>query len=208
MSDDTERLETGGGPRRLRLWNVSIGVTTLVAASLCLLVWFPNDIGSGFFKGSLTGRSVPGDAFFPTILVGLMASLSLLLILSALRGGASSVGEPVGRITLSNVVFLLQCALLTGTGIVLINVTGPALVGLWNAFGGSLSSYRSVSATFPVHVSGFFLGGTFIASGFIFLARHRLRPLDIAVAGLSAAFLILVFDVLLHNVLLPPNGDL
>lgn len=208
MSDGTEMLESGGDPRRTRLWNLGVGVATLVAASLCLLVWFPKDIGSGFFKGSLTGRSVPGDAFFPTILVGLMASLALLLILNSVRGGASRGGEPVGRITLSNVVFLLQCALLTGAGIMLMNVTGPALVGLWNAFGGAVSSYRSVSATFPVHVSGFFLGGTFIASGFIFLARHRLRPPDIAFAALSAALLILLFDVLLHNVLLPPNGDL
>lgn len=207
MSDRAEVMEAGGGdPRRSRLWNVGLAAGMLAAAALCLFVWFPNDIGSGFLKGSLTGRIAPGDAFFPTILVALTVPLSLILILSSLAGGRG--GEPVGSVTLANLVFLLQCALLTAVGITLMNVTGPVLVWLWNAFGGTVSSYRSVSATFPVDVSGFFLGGTVLASGFIFLARHRLRLVDVAIAALSVALLILIFDGLLHNVLLPPNGDL
>ncbi len=201
--------EPGGeAPRRRRNWNLGLGVATLAVVTLCLTLWFPNDIGSGFLKGSLTGRKLPGDAFFPTILVALMVPLSFLLILNALRGGARSGGEPVGRLTLSNIAFLLQCALLTAIGITLMNVTGPALVWLDRAFGGSVTSYRSVSATFPIDMSGFFLGGTVLASGFIFLARHRLRLVDVLVAAFSVALLILIFEGLLHNVLLPPNGDL
>ncbi|WP_226576006.1 hypothetical protein [Acuticoccus sediminis] len=196
--------------RRARAWNTWIGIALLVLAAVCLLVWFPRDIGSGFVARSISGRIMPADAFFPTILVSLMVPLALLLILTAQRRGPRAAGgEPVGRITAANALFLLQCAVLIGASLAVMTVVGPLLVRLHNALAGTpISGYRAVSATFPYDVSGFFLGGTLMAVCFIALARRTLRWRDVAVAAASVAGMILIFDLLLGNILLPPNGDL
>ena len=97
---------------------------------LCLLVWFPRDIGSGFLQTNLTGRTVPGDSFFPILLMGLMVPLAALLILSQLGARRGSDGEEVGRISLGNLGFLGRALLLTAASLLVMNWTGPALVAL------------------------------------------------------------------------------
>lgn len=200
--------ETAIAPREGR-WNLWFGLGTLVFAGLCLTVWFPRDIGSGFLQQNLTGRTVPGDAFFPVLLVGLMIPLALLLVLSQLRGGTPRGGEAVGRVSADNLLFLLRATLLVAAGLAVISWTGPLLVWLTNLAGLTAhSGYRAVSATFPYDVSGFFVGGTLLSAGFIHTARHTLRPRDVLIAALTTALLILIFDGLLENIQLPPNADL
>ncbi len=201
--------ETGTAGRGGGRWNLWFGLAVLGFAALCLTVWFPRDIGSGFTQENISGRIVPGDAFFPVILVGLMIPLACLLIFSQLRGGTARGGEPVGRIGLANLGFLARSVLLTALSLLVMNQTGPALVWATNALGlTDASGYRALSGTFPYNVAGFFVGATAMTLGYLHITRHALRLRDGLVAAFTAALLILVFAGLLDNVQLPPNADL
>ncbi|MEQ8256692.1 MULTISPECIES: hypothetical protein [Roseovarius] len=201
---ENEAREGQGGS-----WNLWLGLGVLGFVALCLTVWFPQDIGSGFMQKNLTGRTVPGDAFFPVLLVGLMVPLAILLVFSQLRPRPGASGEPVGHVGAGNLVFLIQVILLTGMSIVLMNLTGPAVVWLTNKAGlTAFSGYRAASATFPFNVSGFVAGGFLLICGFIRLTCRRLSLLHVLVALGVVLMLVLVFDILLENVHLPPNADL
>jgi hypothetical protein len=207
MTEDTR--DNGAAPQRGGRWNLWLGIGTLSFTALCLTIWFPRDIGSGFLQKNLTGRTVPGDAFFPVLLVGLMAPLAALLIFSQLRGGATRGGEPVGRIGAENLAFLFRAIILTALSLLAMTWAGPALVWLTNTLGlTDYSGYRAVSGTFPFDVSGFFVGATLLTCGYIHTTRHRLRLRDVLVSLTAAATLILLFDGLIDNVQLPPNADL
>lgn len=200
---DTCAGKTGGR------WNLWFGAAVLGFAVLCLTVWFPRDIGSGFMQQNLTGRTVPGDAFFPVILVALMIPLAVLLMFSQLRGGTARGGEPVGRIGLANLVFLARVALVTILSLLVMSEAGTAVVWITNTAGlTEASGYRALSGTFPYNVVGFFLGGTLLTCAFMQITRHALRPRDVLIAATTAAILILLFAGLLDNVQLPPNADL
>ncbi|WP_417692762.1 hypothetical protein [Roseibium sp.] len=201
-------VNNGAAPERGGFWNLWLGLGTLIFAAVSVMVWFPQDIGSGFLKKSLTGQTVPGDAFFPILLMALMVPLGVILVFTHFRARSGSGGEQVGDIGLQNLAFLLRAITLVGLGLLAMNWTGPALVWCTNAIGlTELSGYRAVSGTFPFDVSGFFVGGTFLTCGFIHTTRHTLRPRDVLIAAVSTAVLILLFDVLLTNVQLPPNAD-
>lgn len=201
--EDTPHGTTGGR------WNLWFAGTVLGFATLCLTVWFPRDIGSGFLQENLTGRTVPGDAFFPVILVLLMVPLAVLLIFSQLRGGTGRGGEPVGSIGLANLAFLARAVLVTVFTLVVMNRAGPVLVWITNTVGlTEASGYRALSGTFPFNVAGFFLGATLLTCAFLYITRHELRPRDGIIAASTAALLILLFAGLLDNVQLPPNADL
>ncbi|TJZ90280.1 hypothetical protein FA743_16070 [Paracoccus gahaiensis] len=190
-------------------WNLWLGAGTLAFVALCLFVWFPRDIGSGFLQQNLTGRTVPGDSFFPVLLIGLMVPLAVLLIVAQIGARSGKNGEVVGHIGLRNLLFLAQMVVLTGLGLLVMDVTGPALVWATNAVGLSeASGYRAVSATFPFDVSGFFVGGTLLTCGYTFVARHRLRWRDVLIAVVTTAVLIGLFDGLLNDIQLPPNADI
>lgn len=207
MSNNPEEPRTGlqvGGR-----WNLWFALGTLVFVALCLLVWFPRDIASGFLQKNLTGGTVPGDSFFPVLLVLLMVPLALLLLLNQLSAKGEMGGEPVGKIGFSNLGFLVKASSLTALSVVVINWTGPIFVWLSNSLGLiDVSGYRAVSATFPYDISGFMVGGTLLTCGFIWLTRQRLRPIDILIGIATAAILVLLFDGLLINIQLPPNADL
>lgn len=195
-------------PARGNFWNLWLGIGTLAFTFVSVVFWFPNDIGSGFLQKSLTGKVIPGDAFFPVLLMGLMAPLGVLLIVTYFRAGRSAPGEKVGRISLDNLTYLLRAAVILVLGILLMNWTGPALVWLTNCLGMTdLSGYRAVSGSFPFDVSGFFVGGTLITCGFIHTTRHELTLRHVLIAMLSTVALIVLFDGLLTNVQLPPNAD-
>ncbi|SFF01980.1 hypothetical protein SAMN04488523_11525 [Sulfitobacter brevis] len=207
MSDAPEEI-TSSSHQNGR-WNLWVGFGTLAFAALCLLVWFPRDIGSGFMQQNLTGRTVPGDSFFPILLVALMVPLAALLILSQLRAKRGTGGELVGHISLENLAFLGRCLILTGASLLVMNIVGPSLIWLTNMTGlTTLSGYRAASASFPFDVSGYFFGATLLTCGLIRITRHRLRPSDLLIGAATAAVLILIFDGLLNNIQLPPNADL
>lgn len=190
-------------------WNLWIGLGTLAFVVLCLTVWFPRDIGSGFLQKNLTGRTVPGDAFFPVLLVGLMVPLAGLLVLTQLRPRHGAGGERVGHIGRGNLGFLVQVTLLTGLSLAVMTLTGPALVALTNALGlTAFSGYRAASATFPFEVSGFVVGGTLLTCGFVRITCHRLGLRHALAALVAVLVLTLLFDGLLHDIRLPPNADL
>ncbi len=190
-------------------WNLWLGLGVLVFVVLCLAVWFPRDIGSGFLQKNLTGRTVPGDAFFPVLLVGLMVPLAVLLVVSQLRPRPGASGEAVGHIGAGNLGFLVQVVALTGLSIAVMNLTGPALVWATNLAGlTDFSGYRAASATFPFDVSGFVAGGFLMTCGFIRITCHRLSLRHALVALGVVLALVAVFDGLLDNVHLPPNADL
>jgi len=213
--------QTQPAPLRGGRWNLWLSIGVLGFCLLCLTLWFPHDIGSGFLQQNLTGRTVPGDAFFPVLLVGLMALLATLLLLSQLRHTTlrrqasdatpkhTSTGEPVGHIGTDNLAFVLRAIVLTASSLLIMSWTGPALVWLTNAIGlTDYSGYRAASGTFPFNVSGFFVGATLLTCGYIHTTRHRLRPLDVLVALVAAGALVLLFNGLIDNVQLPPNADL
>jgi hypothetical protein len=202
-SAEKTREQSGGR------WNLWFGLVVLGFVALCLTVWFPRDIGSGFVQQSLTGRVVPGDAFFPVVLVLLMAPLAVLLVFSQFRDGTARGGEPVGRIGLNNLVFLARAGLVIALSLLVFNQAGLVVVWATNALGlTDASGYRALSGTFPFNVVGFFVGGTILTCAFLFITRHELRARDVLISAATAASLILIFAGLLDNIQLPPNADL
>ena len=208
MKKSPEDAHTAG-PHNGR-WNIWLGIGVLAFVAICLLVWFPRDIGSGFLEKNLTGRIVPGDSFFPVVLVGLMVPLALLLLFSQISAARKHVeGELVGHIGAGNLVFLMRATFLIAVSLLMMKLSGPALVWFTNALGISdHSGYRAVSATFPYSVFGFFLGGTLLTCGFIQTIRHRLTPFDVLISAVTTLVLILIFNGLLDDIQLPPNADL
>jgi hypothetical protein len=207
---DTRPTTQAGPAQGAGRWNLWFGLATLLFALVCLLWWFPQDIPGGFTTTSVAGRTVPGDAFFPILLVGLIVPLALLQLLGHWRSARTGApAEEVGGLTRANLLYLGKLALLLASWLAVTTWSGPLLVALWvAATGAEISGYRALSGTFPVNVLGFVLGAFWLICNLILMTRHTLRGVDVLAAAAVIAVLVLIFAGLLDDVLLPPNADL
>ena len=189
-------------------WDIGFGAVLVVFALVSLFVWFPIDIPTGFFFVNAIGREEPGDAFFPIILAVLLAVLSAVqLIVSLLFRGGGRAESDSGRISSDNLKFLAVFLLIVGTGLTFMYWLGPAVVGLLNAIGILDGSYRNYSDTVPYKYLGYIVGGAMMTLGIIRWTEGRFRGIAVlAVLGILIIS-VLIFDVALKNVLLPPNAD-
>lgn len=189
-------------------WNIGFGAIVFVGALLALFVWFPADIPTGFFYINAIGREEPGDAFFPILLASLLAVLSCVhLAISLFRWRAGVEAPRSGRLTAENLRFLVIFLVITAVGLAVMYLLGPLAVFLLNEAGLLDGSYRQFTDTAPYKYVGYVTGGFMMTIALIAWTEGRVRPTSVATVLMTLATAIIIFDVLLKNILLPPNAD-
>ena len=185
-----------------RRWEIGIGLCGMVFAIAALMVWFPNDIKGDFMELTRSGKPEPGDAFFPTLLAGFIAFFSFIQIaIGAFRSPANE--SDYKRITLDNLFFLFVLTMIILSGFGLMYWTGPLMVNLFD----SAESYRLLIDTAPYKYIGFVTGGFFMIFSLITWTEGHIRFRTVLSGVILLFLLILIFDVALTNIQLPPNAD-
>ena len=101
------------------------------------------------------------------------------------------------------IIFAAICVI----GLAIMFVLGPAIVWGMREVGLTDAEYRHLTDTAPYKYIGYVIGGFLMTVTLIGWTEGRLRPVGI-IATLSVLVVaIVVFDVLLTNVLLPPNAE-
>lgn len=190
-------------------WDVGFSATLAAFAAVALFVWFPRDIAGGFIVRNAVGKIGPGDAFFPVLLASAILILSLLDL--ALNGVRSARNVPpastVGRLTFGNLVFLVRFHAAVLAGLIVMFWLGPALVAVQNELTGGALQYRQLADAVPYKYVGFVAGGLIVTLPTIAWAERRWSVRSALIALFVVVMMIVVFDVLLKNVQLPPNAD-
>ncbi len=189
-------------------WDIGFGVVVLAGALLALFVWFPADIPTGFFFVNAIGREEPGDAFFPIILALFLLVLSVLhLGLSFYRSWQGNAVPATGELTSDNFKFLGAFMVIMAISLAIMYWLGPLTVAALNTFGWLDASYRALSDTAPYKFIGYVVGGFVMTITLIAWTEGRIRWASVLSVLITLTVAILIFDLLLKNVLLPPNAD-
>lgn len=187
-----------------RRWEIGIGMFGLIFAAIALFLWFPNDIQGDFMETTRLGRVEPGDAFFPILLTAFIGLMSLIQCVSSFLAPHEEVKpDAYPHITLRNLLFM---ALLFTTllGSLAITFTlGPLVV--WLTQDGI--TYRQLIDTPPFKYLGFIGGGFVLCFSLMTFSEGRMRLRSALVSVALIFLLILVFDIFLSNIQLPPNAD-
>ena len=203
LSNDTSK---NGAPDP---WDIGFGVVVLLGSLLALFVWFPADIPTGFFFTNAIGREEPGDAFFPIMLAVLLAILAVIQLVLALLSPkpANEDGGPSPTLTISNFKFLFIFILISLIGYAIMYWLGPLTVSLLNSVGLLDANYRQLTDTAPYKYIGYVVGGFLMTITLIAWTEGRIRRQSVIAVVLTLIVAIIIFDVVLKNVLLPPNAD-
>ena len=193
-------------------WDVGFGAALLALAVAALSWWFPHDIKGGFIEASVGGRRVPGDAFFPVLLAVALAVLAAVQVLLALlgrgaRAPARDADPDAGRLTARDMRFLASFHVVVLSGLALMYGLGPAAVAAAKALGLTDLDYRQLADTAPWKYLGYLAGGFVMTAGLIVYSEGRLRRRALVTVVIVLVCAVLLFDVALTNVLLPPNAD-
>ena len=186
-------------------WNIGFGAVVLVSALLALTVWFPNDIKGGFIDLNQVGKPEPGDAFFPVILASMLLVLSAAQLLGALFGRKPQA--PSGKLTAENLKFLVVFYAIVLIGLTVMYWLGPLVVETLRSMGTIDQTYRQLVDTRPYKYLGYVTGGFIMSIGLIVWAEGGVRRSAVLSVVIVQALLILILDVLLRNMQLPPNAD-
>lgn len=186
-------------------WNIGFGAVVLAAALLSLFVWFPNDIRGGFIEINQIGKPEPGDAFFPIILACMLLVLGASQLLGAVFGRQPPT--PSSRLTTDNLNFLFVFYAIIVVGLTVMYWLGPLVVDALRAAGAIDHTYRQLVDTAPYKYLGYVVGGFIMTLGLIFQAEGRIREHAVLTVVVVLASLILILDILLYNIQLPPNAD-
>lgn len=188
-------------------WDIGFGVIVFIGALLALFVWFPLDIRGGFFNINQIGRSEPGDAFFPILLASALALLSLIQMALVLLRPTPSDASVQAKLTLENVKFLTLFLIITSSGLAIMFWLGPVVVWAMRETGLIDATYRQLTDTAPYKYLGYVVGGFLMTISLIAWTEGRVRLLSVLTVSVMLALFILIFDILLNNVLLPPNAE-
>ncbi|MBO6520238.1 MAG: hypothetical protein JJ900_05025 [Rhodospirillales bacterium] len=202
---DAKRPTTAKAPDP---WDIGFGVIVLAVSLLAIFVWFPADIKGGFFNTTPFGKIEPGDAFFPVLLAAALAVLSAIqLTISFIKGSPAPSAGSEGRLTRSNFRFLFIFFSICMAGLGIMFVLGPGIVWLMRELGLTDATYRHLTDTAPYKYIGYVVGGFLMTVTLITWTEGRVRPAGIVAVLSVLVVAIVVFDVLLTNVLLPPNAE-
>lgn len=203
MGGKAQKTEAAPDP-----WDIGFGAVLFVFALLALFVWFPNDIRGGFVEVDHAGKPEPGDAFFPVLLTSAILVLSASHVLrSLLLRRHSDEARTTARLTRDDLIFLVLFNLLVCAGLAAMYWLGPLVTAVAGFVSASDLTYRQLVDTVPYKYVGYGIGGFVMTATLIAWAEAGLRwQAVLAVLGVIAASII-VFDVLLINVQLPPNAD-
>ena len=187
-------------------WDIGFGGVVLVFATVALTVWFPHDIKGGIIVLNSVGKPEPGDAFFPAILAGLMAILASCYLAIALL--ASRPQPPASRLTGDNLLFLAGFSVIVGSGLALMYWTGPWVVSALHGLGViDEGEYRHLVDTVPYKYLGYIVGGFLMTMALTIWAEGGFTRRAMVSVVLVLVASVVIFDVLLNNVQLPPNAD-
>lgn len=204
MADRTAQISPAPDP-----WNIGFGVALCLFAILALFVWFPRDIIGSFIETNQVGKIGPGDAFFPVLLASAILGLSIIHLVATLlqRRSGGDTAITIGKLTGANIWFLVRFHLVVLAALFTMYVLGPLVVSAVNALFGSELKYKALVDTIPYKYVGYAVGGCLLTVPLIAWAERglRIRSFIIVLATIIAS--ILIFDVLLSNVQLPPNAD-
>ena len=189
-------------------WDIGFGAALFGLALFALFVWFPNDITGGFVETNFIGKTEPGDAFFPVLLAGTILVLSGFHFLRALFSHKHrNTAAPSGRLTRANIVFLVLFHAIVIAGLAVMYWLGPLTASLANLAGITDLTYRQLVDTVPYKYVGYIAGAFLMTASLIRWTEGGLRRRSLFTVLAVIAGSILVFDVLLNNVQLPPNAD-
>lgn len=186
-------------------WSIGFGAVVVAFALVSLFVWFPNDIKGDFITLNQGSNPEPGDAFFPVMLAGLILVLGAGQVVYTVFSRAQTVSS--GRLTFGNLKFLCLSFAMIFAGLAIMYWLGPLVTDAARHLGLLEQTYRQLIDTAPYKYLGYITGGFTMTVGLIAMAEGRIRlPALLAVVA-ALALMILVLDILLYNVQLPPNAD-
>ncbi|MEM8624594.1 MAG: hypothetical protein AAGG47_13850 [Pseudomonadota bacterium] len=203
--DARDETQNGAGAAERARWDIGFGAVVLVGALLALFVWFPNDIQTGFIFTNAIGRVEPGDAFFPVLLGIALAALGAVQIIVALT--LLRLADAPRQLTGANLRFLSELLGIVLAGLAVMYWLGPVVVTAMNGLGLLEGGYRLYTDTAPYKYLGFVTGGLGTTLALIWRTEGRLRRASVLSVVLVLLVSILIFDILLKNVLLPPNAE-
>lgn len=188
----------------------SFSIAVAAMGFVALFIWFPNDIPSGFWVEDAAGNKGPGDGFFPYLLVSTLLCLCGIQITGVLFKSFTNDPQSVGERGLdsSNFRFLACLSAIVGVGLAAMFWTGEFFVYILNNLNFVHASYRELLDVAPYKYIGYLLGGSIISLSLIVWSERRFRWHSIISVAVVLLALIILFDVLLNNVFLPPNGDI
>ena len=188
---------------RLR-WEIGIGLFGLLFAAIVVFHWVPKDIQGAFLEATRSGKAVPGDAFFPMLLgivIGVIAFVQIVTSLVTKQSQRKMKGY--ARLRLANLRFLLVFTGILAGCLFVLFWSGPLVLWLVEPE----ATYRQMVDTAPYKYIGLSFGGFLMTVTLIALTEGSVRLRSIIVSMVLVLVLILIFDVFLDNIQLPPNAD-
>ena len=181
--------------------NCLLGAVIFTASLMMMMLWIPSDVDSGLIE-KVRRRYRIGDMLGPVVATAIILIGAGWLCLSRERDAPRSILPPLRAIAM--------IVGITGSCMLLMRWTGPALVGLADMVGivNGEAGYRPLRDTLPWKFTGFVIGGGVLiwllschADG-----KWSWRRLGIGMA--IALVMALFFDLPFDDLVLPPNGDL
>jgi hypothetical protein len=191
-----------------RLWNLGIGLLSIVASAVTLIWWIPNDIETGVLIEDRYSVEV-GDALAPTaIAIGIFligVAICVKALLSRNSEPADSIERAIGlsRSNAFSLTFMLTA--LIGS-LLIMTWAGPLTVSAMQSAGFEVKAYRLLTDTRPYKYIGFALGGLVMVLSLVTWIEGRFSLRGVLTAIGAVAVLIFVYDVPFDSLLLPPNG--
>ena len=183
-----------------------IAVILLGFAAVTALIWIPADVETQIIH-THRRQTTLGDAFLPTLAVGLLGIAALVQLLMTLGRDRSDGIEDTG-VDMTTLSFLLPFSGIVALSLAVMYWAGPIAVDLFVPDDGETArTYRQMRGTYPYKLLGYGLGGTamvFLITSFI---EGRFRATRLLSSILAVAALMAIFDLPFDTVLLPPNGD-
>ena len=180
--------------------NRLVGVVICVISLAALLFWLPVDVDSGLIEKGRRRYQI-GDLLAPVVALVTVLLGATLLVLSRERTPVGNLAKPARAIA--------TMMALIGVSLLLIRLTGPAVVWLAELVGYAEAGtgYRPLRDTLPWKFTGFLAGGTVMIWSLSSLADGSWSWRRLGTAFLITLVIGSAFDLPFEDLVLPPNGD-
>ncbi len=185
---------------------IIVATVFLILGLAVIVLWVPNDSETPMIN-SFRRQTNIGDAFVPMVAGILIVIFAIVHLLVSIRriDMHDTEGPLFGGAVLA---FLVQLVCIIGISLAIMFWAGHfAVLAFAQPDGAEEVGYRQMRGTYPYKVIGFVLGGTFLVFATTGLIEGKIKLSRLATSLAIVGLLLLVFDVPLDNVLLPPNGD-
>ncbi len=176
-----------------------VGLFFLTLALVVAVIWVPFD-SETWLIDKVRRRYIIGDGLAPTVAAVLMALSAISLFIKP-RSAAHNLDRDAVMalaVFISAIVFSL----------LLMRLTGPAVMGIIDMMTAQDWSYRPLRATFPFRYLGFLFGGTVMIAGLGWFMDGQISRRVIIRSLLITFAVAACFDLPFEDIILPPNGDM